>query len=97
MYKKVAINEVIKSFTLAQRKAVALRVFYDKRSNGNRGRCLKCDIPEFALEAGDRVEPSRTLLDIVNFEKVPGTLIAISIWFQEQPQVMKPMETVSYG
>ena len=45
-------------------RRVRVLLFYDVRLNGNRGRCLAGDIPEYGLETGDRLEPSEWCRDI---------------------------------
>ena len=41
---------------------------YDKRPDGNLGRCVVQDLPEFGLRSGDRLEPSSSLRNVADFE-----------------------------
>ncbi len=43
---------------------------YDKRKDGQRGRCLTADIPSLSLLAQDRLEPSCDLMDVGDFESI---------------------------
>jgi len=53
-------------------KAAHVRIkaclFFDKRKHGGAGRCLRLDMPEFGLLAGDRLEPSTDNPDILAFD-----------------------------
>ena len=42
---------------------IAPALQYDKRSQGNRGRCLAQTLPELGLQSGDRLEPSEVMPD----------------------------------
>lgn len=63
--------------TVQLRDSVAAALFYDKRTNGSRGRALQRDVPELALRAGDRLEPSIGCPDIGAFEDLvpPVTVV----------------------
>ena len=56
---------------------VAGQLFYDKRTYGNRGRCLKAPVPHIGLLKGDRVEPSPQLPDtkLLEEQEVPCTVL----------------------
>ena len=41
-----------------------MSLYYDKRQTGSRGRALRVAIPELALEAGFRLEPTPTMPDV---------------------------------
>jgi len=56
------------------------RLFYDKRSDGGRGRCLKADIPSLALKAGDRLEPSPSLPDVASFDGKRVYPFTVTFW-----------------
>jgi hypothetical protein len=55
---------------------VAQLLFYDKRTYGKRGRCLKAAVPALGLLKGDRLEPTPRLQDVAKFETqaVPCTV-----------------------
>ena len=65
--------------THAQRRSIMLggRLSYDKRKNGNMGRCLMAPVPQFGLLVGDRLEPSLELPDVADFRtaKIPITVV----------------------
>ena len=44
-------------------------LFFDNRKKGGAGRCLRVDLPEFGLNAGDRLEPSTDNPDIIGFDE----------------------------
>ena len=45
-------------------------LLYDKRRDGNRGRCLAKDMPELGLCKGDRLEPSPSLMNCSAIDKM---------------------------
>ena len=53
---------------------------YDKREQGNRGRCLLVDIPELSLRKGDRLEPHLGMLDVSEFDRMPGPVRVVLFW-----------------
>ena len=71
--------EIKRTFTTdAQLRKVRATLSYDRRKDGNRGRCLDADMPEFGLLKGDRVEPSATMPDCcegLDSSTAPATLI----------------------
>jgi len=62
---------------------VAALLFYDKRTYGNRGRCLSQAVPALGLLKGDRLEPTPRLRDVALFETqtVPCT---VTFWRQSE-------------
>jgi len=46
-------------------------LFYDKRTAGNKGRCLSMAFPELGLRVGDRLEPSANLRDVAEYDSLP--------------------------
>lgn len=58
--------------TPAIRDKILGLLFYDNRKSGAHGRALREDIPELNLKKGDRVEPSKMLLDIGGFNRLSG-------------------------
>ena len=62
-------------------KQVCDALFYDKRRDGNRGRCLSIDIPGLGLKAGDRLEPSQSLPDIGRtFDECANFPVMVFFW-----------------
>ena len=64
---EAAANSCEIRVTLRNRKEHALircALAFDKRSQGNRGRCLIRDFDRWGLRKGDRLEPSATVRDI---------------------------------
>ena len=56
---------------------------YDKRHDGNLGRSLTRDLPQFALLSGDRLEPTPVLPDVALFENTPldiGAKLKVCFW-----------------
>jgi hypothetical protein len=56
--------------TDADRIKLRSNLFLDARQHGSHGRALKCDLPEFGLLKGDRVEPSVEVQDTHDFESL---------------------------
>jgi hypothetical protein len=73
-----AACETTVTVTPAQRRQIRMSLRYDKRSAGSRGRALCVDVPELALKAGDRLEPTPTMPDVAaavdNNSPADGTL-----------------------
>ena len=63
--------------TVAERNAIRVALAYDKRRDGPRGRALMWALPQFNLDANDRLEPSRSLQDVAEFDShsVPFTAV----------------------
>ena len=60
---------VVVVMTQAERREIIVQGELDyKKGQGHRGRELQCDVPSFGLQAGDRLEPSESLVDIGEFE-----------------------------
>ena len=57
--------------TEEQRARIEQLLYYDKRTQGSRGRSLKAPIPELNLKAHDRLEPCAGCPDIARFGEVP--------------------------
>ena len=53
---------------------------YDKRQSGSRGRALTEDVPQYALRAGDRLEPSIGMPDIGRLEEVTTFPLQLVCW-----------------
>jgi hypothetical protein len=64
-------EHVIVLTNAAKIQIVNVGLRYDKTSDGSRGRCLKGDIANLGLLAGDRLEPTPSLLDVADFEGLP--------------------------
>ena len=60
------------------RVVAALR--YDRRKEGARGRALIVPLPELGLKAGDRLEPSATLLDVGCFDDLTSFPTVVVFW-----------------
>ena len=56
--------------TIEAQQEVAGKFFYDKRTYGNRGRCLKEGVATLGLLPGDRLEPSAQVPDVGLFEEL---------------------------
>ena len=56
--------EIRVDLTEHDHKRIIGQLAYDKRSSGNRGRCLVAPLPELGLLAGDRLEPSIIVTDV---------------------------------
>ena len=54
--------------SVADRDAISRKLRYDKRQNGNRGRCMTDGLDAFGLFAGDRLEPTARLPDVAGFD-----------------------------
>jgi len=63
----------------AHRK-VKLNVKYDRSKAGARGLSLTCDLPEYGLKAGDRIEPSPSLRNVHNLFGLDKFPVAIVLW-----------------
>ena len=74
-----AMMEQWRTLSLHARKYIATYLWYDKRSHGNKGRCLRVDLPAFNLLAGDRVEPCRSVRDVAAFETLAGD-VTVLFW-----------------
>ena len=57
---------------------------YDKRRQGNHGRCLGSDFPELGLLASDRLEPSSLLPDVGRFDEIANFPTPILFWRQQR-------------
>jgi len=57
---------------------------YDKREQGSRGRALIADYRALGLEAGDKLSPSSSLLDVADFDRAfadPSTTsVSVVFW-----------------
>ena len=76
--RRCEIHVVIR--TAAQHMAIRAALVYDKRAHGNRGRCLMSAFPEFGLEVGDRLEPSREVPDVALFDAQSTFPLATTFW-----------------
>ena len=56
------------------------RLQYDKRSKGNRGRCLAVDVESKGLQSGDRLEPSLTCPDVGISPSDVATATPMTFW-----------------
>lgn len=63
--------------TEAQRAQIVAALYYDKRQQGSNGRALNRALPEFRLEAHDRLEPGGSLRDVGALETLglPATIV----------------------
>ena len=61
-------------------------LWYDRRQNGNNGRCLRWDIPGSILKEGDRLEPSAVLMDVDKFESIDPRRLPLSLTFWRKVQ-----------
>ena len=66
--------------SVAERDALLAALFYDKRSDGASGRCLRAAIPAFGLEAGDRLEPSDGLPDVSALDTAADFPLQLVFW-----------------
>lgn len=57
--------------TAEERDALKTALFFDKRRNGGRGRCMRYDLPSLCLRRGDRLEPCAALRDTRLLEEAP--------------------------
>jgi len=53
---------------------------WDKRQNGFRGRALMGDVPKYNLIKGDRLEPSKMLIDITDFDNISVFPTILHFW-----------------
>ena len=63
--------------TVANRNVIAAALHYDKRKDGCRGRALRRDVA--GLLAGDRLEPSDTIMDVADFESLQLP-VTVTFW-----------------
>ena len=62
---------------------VRQRLEFDKRKDGNRGRCLDSDIPALGLKKGDRLEPTPSIPSSDFFDTLrpgPGETLTATFW-----------------
>lgn len=60
--------------THAQLRTITASLFFDKRLHGQRGRCLSRDLPQFMLSKGDRLEPSKSVMDVAAIDALTPPL-----------------------
>ena len=65
-----ASAEIRVTLTLEDHTRIKNRLFYDRRTAGNWGRCLTYAYERLGLRAGDRLEPTRALPDVAAFDAV---------------------------
>lgn len=53
---------------------------YDKRDGGSAGRALNADVPELGLLAHDRIEPTQSLRDVGDFDKLSTFPVRVLFW-----------------
>ena len=62
-------------------RTIKASLAYDKRRDGNRGRCLKQNIPEVGLLKGDRLEPHLGMVDTSLFDtSAPSPTLRLLFW-----------------
>ena len=61
-------------------KSVVDALEYDKRSHGNRGRCLREALPHLGLIVGDRLEPSKYLPDTSDIDSAVFFPMPVLFW-----------------
>lgn len=66
--------------TEQNRDVLLLILRYDKRDDGSRGRALIQDYPALKLEKGDRLEPSKGLSNVANFEIIENLPQMVLFW-----------------
>lgn len=70
--------------TAAVRDLVCGALRYDKREQGNHGRCLRDALPALGLLAGARLEPSDALPDVGALEKVVSFPLTVVFWLTSE-------------
>ena len=75
-----ACRRCVKEVTLATPSELRIfrgKLFYDKRKDGNKGRCVATDVPALDVLKGDRVEPSARLPDVrmLDTRAAPTTIV----------------------
>ena len=66
---------------LAEHSMLRATLFYDKRKNGIRGRCLRSDLELLRLQKGDRLEPSAECPDIgAGFDSMQRFPVTLTFW-----------------
>ena len=71
-----------RQITKIQHSQIRASLRYDKRKNGNRGRCLAVDLPELQLQKGDRLEPSISTPDTgIGFDQMPVESFPLEVKF----------------
>ena len=63
-----------------QRDMLSKILRFDKRDDGNHGRCLIEDVHCLGLREGDRLEPSIGLMDVHRFETVDVFPLSVCFW-----------------
>ena len=66
--------------TAINHKSIVLALEYDKRKQGSCGRALKWDLPDLFLKAGDRLEPTETLIDVQGFDDLVDFPVQVLFW-----------------
>lgn len=80
MEKAVAVAEIEVKLTTESWSLIKAALAYDRRKEGGRGRCLTTDLPSVGLKAGDRLEPSRSLMDVGEFESLRAPFPTVVFW-----------------
>jgi hypothetical protein len=65
--------------TNADKAKLKANLFLDSRQHGSHGRALTCDLPEYKLLKGDRLEPSVEVQDTHDFESLPLP-VTLTFW-----------------
>ena len=72
--------EVVVAASEQDRDTLLHLLFYDKRDQGGRGRCLRHPYPKLGLDAGDRLEPSDALWDVGQLESLTAFPVRLTFW-----------------
>jgi hypothetical protein len=72
--------EVVVDLNRDQWLAVKRALFWDKRENGGRGRCLMYALPALHLEEGDRLEPTPAMIDVADFDSATTFPLRAVFW-----------------
>ena len=72
--------KIVVAVSVGAHAAVLLALAFDRRPHGSAGRALTRSIPGTPLQAGDRLEPTATLADAANFERINTFPARVTFW-----------------
>jgi len=64
----------------AELRIIRSHLKYDRRNAGGHGRCLDANLPQFGVQAGDRLEPSPQLPDVGAFDQITRFPVSVIFW-----------------